>query len=364
MTQYVVKASDKFTLAETREKWCSLYSSLNNSNVFLDWFWIGPWLKQVSHLTPTKIEIYVDTKLVAMGFICFHTRRIAGLPIRQGYLNRTGKEEFDQIWIEFNDLLVSEENAAGATQALLGWCHSQRVDEWIIALTEHTNTWIEYPHFAHSIDTVEGYSVNLQPGFSHIDNYLRSISSNARSKIRRAHRYISETYGEVVINVQNEKIEEQDLANLMVLHKRRWSHTLSGSGFTNPHFVSFHKTLLTQPSAHSRVEILCFKAGNKLLGYLYNFITEKKVSFYLSAIDYFDDNNRFQPGLVMHSMAICHYAQKEMLTYDFMGGDNQYKRSLATEKYQLSFIKLHTISFKYYLLQTLRKLKSVLFKSH
>ncbi|MFC3094633.1 GNAT family N-acetyltransferase [Alteromonas sediminis] len=361
MTQYVVKAIDNFDSESIRHKWCALYDSLAETNAFLDWFWIGPWLKQVLHLKPLCIEIYLAEELVALGFVCFHTRRVAGLPIRQGYLNRTGKEDFDQIWIEFNDLLVAPCHREHATEAFLNWCCKQKhIDEWIIALTAQEDSWTNHPSFESCVDYVEGYSVKLEPTFSNIDNYLKSLSSNTRSKIRRARKYISEAYGEINMQVHAQGINETEWTALQRIHKARWAHTLVGSGFDNPHFVEFHEALLSTPSGTSCVEILTFKAGDKLLGYLYNFLNGSNVFFYLSAIDYFDDNNRFQPGLVMHSFAVSYYAEKGYLLYDFMGGDNQYKQSLACQKYQLCYITNRPENVKNRLINTLRKIKIIL----
>ena len=360
MSKYRLAATTVFDVADIERQWQQLYVQIPDTTVFLDWFWIGSWLRQVKPLNPTCIRIFQGESLIAMGFVCFHIRRVFGFPIKQGLLNRTGSQEFDQTWIEFNDLLVEPRHKNEATLTFLRWCKQQNIDEWIIALANSTQPWLDDSDFAPNVDVEAGYSKRLSADIALFENYVNTLSTNSRSKLRRAKRYLESEFGPIRFETTCGKIPAQQWQHLMRLHRERWQNDEMGSGFDNPHFVEFHEYLMKNPGQECGVETLSFYAGDKHLGYLYNLIQPDSVRFYLSAIDYFEKSNRYQPGLIMHAFAIAHYASLGKQLYDFMGGHNQYKNSLADTHYNLYFIKLSPKTLKNKCLQFLRTVRDKL----
>jgi hypothetical protein len=54
----------------------------------------------------------------------------------------------------------------------------------------------------------------------------------------------------------------------------------------------------------------------------------------------YEEDSRIKPGLVCHALALARYADEGALEYDFLAGDGQHKRSLATGTRTLTWTTL------------------------
>ncbi|MDC2890009.1 hypothetical protein [Psychrosphaera algicola] len=92
-------------------------------NIFLSWPWIDSWLS----LLKDQNDTYVITasnhnQCVGIGiFVEKHVTRHGFFKSKQWYLHRTGDDKLDQIWIEKNNFLVSDQNSRQITSAM--WQH-------------------------------------------------------------------------------------------------------------------------------------------------------------------------------------------------------------------------------------------------
>ncbi|MBO1256533.1 GNAT family N-acetyltransferase [Alteromonas sp. 5E99-2] len=358
MTEYSISVIDHVEFSSVEKKWVKLESDIDIENIFLSWFWIGNWLRQSQHLSPKLIEFKRENIVVGLAFFCTHTKRVSGIQIRQSYINKTGLFELDQPWIEFNDILIDEQHRQPCSQLFNEWLKEQDIDECVLSLTLKKDIWQNLPNVKTDIEAVPAYSVSLGKNTSTFDTYLAGLTKNTRSTLRRAMRYIEKQYGTVTIEPVKNTLSSDDWKQLSVWHKERWNDESQKSGFFNPQFIDFHQYLQQNPTENYRIETLIFNAGNIKLGYLYYMVGVTDIKFYLSAINYCDDNNRYQPGLVMHALAITHYSLIGYENYDFMGGDSQYKRSLSNRSYFLHCITLRPDSLRNSCYQALRKIKA------
>jgi CelD/BcsL family acetyltransferase involved in cellulose biosynthesis len=75
-------------------------------------------------------------------------------------------------------------------------------------------------------------------------------------------------------------------------------------------------------------QLLKASAGDRVIGYLYNFRLGNRVYSYQSGFD--DVDRRERPGVVAHALAIRHAFRSGAGVYDFMAGRNRSKESFAT----------------------------------
>tara|TARA_A200000159_G_scaffold144157_2_gene148887 strand:+ start:36672 stop:37751 length:1080 start_codon:yes stop_codon:yes gene_type:complete len=331
---------DNYTLDEVSSTLTSLENAIPSVPLFLSLFWLRPWLEQCKK-RPLWLTCRDNDRVVGSIFLSTSGYRLPKEPFGSGWFNKTGEAKQDQIWIEYNDILALPEYRQEAIRCLLDWCQTQSPQKWILEITDKPAEWLQHPAFSAEVMDIPAFRIKLTDVFSDYNAFLSQCSSNSRSRIRRAMKYMQQHYGELSLCSLGSQPDAVTLSNMMSLHRRKWGKTSEGSGFDNPYFVNFHKTLMANEQQHAcHCEVLAFYAGDLCLGYTYNLLNHDTVYFYLSAIEYAEESNRFQPGLIMHTLAIAYFAGKKFKTYDFMGGDSQYKRSLSNEEYSLTAIHL------------------------
>ena len=124
------------------------------------------------------------------------------------------------------------------------------------------------------------------------------------------------------------------LASLKPLHSARWQSLEKASGFDNPAFEPMLKELITGGVPSGVVDVLRISAGERRLGYLFNFAYRGVVMNYTSGFDYAEDQ-RLKPGLVSHLMAIEAADAAGAQSYKFLAGGGRYKDSLSTDSEEL-----------------------------
>lgn len=360
----------KDTIADIQQQWQILCLSQTHLAPFLEWPWIKTWLQQIMHcdiqekhtaVIPVVCYFYADIHLVGMTVLVCKQEDLMGLRFTQAFVLQTGQDKFDQPWIEFNDLLALPEYAEQCRKALPEYCfNTLQVDQFTIRSSAY-----DLPHWqtaSSDIADVEsslGYRKSLCIADSDLAHLLTQFSSNKRSQIKRALRYISETYGDISCHSYQGKHALTALPEVGVYHQARWQDSQYGSGFANPAFVDFH-TAYIRNAPPEQIEILAFTAGTQVLGYLYNFLSTDSVYFYLSGINYSDTNNKYKVGLVIHVLAMQYYAKRGKTTYDFMSGDASYKASLSDESYALHHTVLSHKHLKTQLFKTIHKVKTLI----
>lgn len=281
-----------------------------------------------------------------------------GIRIKTACLNQTGNSNDDQIWIEYNStfnrcsdenyfykLLFKELTLRGYHQVHFSMASSDIFQSEVIQRKGLSSF------------SVNGYSRTLDITTT-TDTILSDLSPNSRAKLRRSIKTLKLKFGEV--NIEHAlSLNDKDLffSELSVLHRNRWGHTSTGSGFDNKVFNQTMLSLLRQNPSYC--EILRVKAGATTLGYTLNLLHQNSVYFYCSGIDHTLSSNHIKPGYVLHLFAMEYYARKGYISYDFMGGESQYKRTLCSERTTFWTVDMPLKNLKGYLVRATRALKNL-----
>jgi hypothetical protein len=327
--------SDKNSVAS---KWQSLEHH-SKVNVFLSWQWISHWLDIVTDKI-FLIEAYHDDKVVGLGFFVEKTRKVFGcFSIKQWWLHRTGIQQQDQIWIEYNDFLLDKSCSISVREqmikavasfdpsvkeVIIGLSHSEKLDYF-------TNSFAQLNFLEASIVKTSGYFASLSCFKD--DYFSKVLSKNTRLQIFRSKK-ILQSQGALSFEVFSNPEKLIDLyPKIASIHIDKWQATNEGSGFVNPIFEGFHQSMAFT-NTNKMVQIAVLTLDEVELGYLVNFVYNNNVYFYLSALQKNPDN-KIKIGLTLHSEAIRYYTEQGIESYDFLGGDARYKKSLSNEKYSL-----------------------------
>lgn len=264
------------------------------------------------------------------------------LPIRVLALGQAVDDALDQPWIEQNGFLGGEpaDFSAHMGQLLDRLAAEQDWDELRLGGMSERDA-----QESMRLAGRAGLSVRLvieQPTFDvdledvrtrHGGDYLSALSANTRQQLRRSRRLAEQRFGTLQVDLAAST--EEALAWLdrtAPLHRARWagaSGESSESGFDNPAFVAFHRRLISHGFDAGAIEYLHVRAGDTTLAYLYNFVADNRVQFYLSGVDHRIDP-ALRPGLLAHWAAIERAFAAGRASYDFLAGDARYKRSLST----------------------------------
>jgi len=335
--------------ATLRHEWLELEKRADPT-VFLSWQWLGHWLC-VYEPHAFVLRVTEDERLVGMGLVVESEERRHGLlKSRCLRLHQTGHKLLDQIWIEYNGFLAERGREDDVAKACLRYlCDAMpEWDEFIVGAIDadeadrYANITGLHKHVRWEAPC---FGVDLSELRRSGERYLDTLSRNTRYQINRCHR-LYETRGEVVLE-RPDSVEEALAVfdRIGPKHLERWGAGPDQSGFANPDFVRFHREMIRVQWPEGGVDLVSVRVGGQEVASFYNLIYQQTVYFYLGGM-VLEDDNRFKPGLLGHSLCIEDYRHHGFHYYDFMGGAERYKENLGTAHRQLVQISLQRPRFK------------------
>ncbi len=210
--------------------------------------------------------------------------------------------------IEHNGILTAPDHEKAVLDALIGWFAGLRreADELYLsgslrplpeaALTAHRLMCSEFarPCYSVELDRLTASDGALDP----------VLSANARQQLRRAFRRF-EAQGPLGLREAASEAEAQDwFTGLKSLHCASWARRGIAHSFSREFFEPFHRRLIERSFAEGAVQLVEARAGERVIGYLYNFRRGGRLYAYQSG--FADADPRERPGAVTHALAIRH----------------------------------------------------------
>jgi CelD/BcsL family acetyltransferase involved in cellulose biosynthesis len=333
------------------ERWRELEARADAS-FFQTWSWIGC-LCAERYDDPVLLEARRDGRTVALGL--FNRRR--GWPFYTLWLHETGDKSRDSIFIEHNGLLFDatsqEAGAAGAADTLLAACLTAARRDPLPGSglgRRLVLSGVDATHLraAGAIGAVFRLTTRVAPaldltalrrdGLGHED----VLSANTRAQLGRSLRSYA-ALGKLAIRRAADGVEAHNyLDELASLHQATWQRRGRAGAFAEPHFARFHHALIDRALPRGEIELWRITAGPVVLGYLYNLQHRGRVLAYQSGFDYALADHRAKPGLTCHHLAIEQGLAENRECYDFMAGDDRYKRSFSNTSGTLYWLAVGT----------------------
>jgi CelD/BcsL family acetyltransferase involved in cellulose biosynthesis len=302
---------------------------------FTSWQWIGTLLATVPPASRPKLlrgRAYGQTVALALLGDSDRRRRHGLVRSRGLHLNETGDSRFDSLTIEHNGILALPDWEPSVWDGLIEWFASLsgEADELYIsgslrplpaAATQRCGlvcTKHVLPSYSLDLSRLEQSGGELYP----------VLSANARQQLRRALRRL-ERFGPLQLREAETEAEALGFfASMKALHCSSWERRGKPHSFTGAFFEQFHRRLIERSFAEGGIQLLRASAGERIIGYLYNFRLGNRIYAYQSGFD--DADRRERPGIVTHALAIRHAFRSGVRVYDFMAGRNRLKESFAT----------------------------------
>jgi CelD/BcsL family acetyltransferase involved in cellulose biosynthesis len=347
------------------EVWRALEPA-TDASFFQSWGWIGCWLHHVPPDRPPRAAMATKGgEVVGLGvFVPCRERAQRIVAARTLRLHESGDPRLDTLCIEHNGLLADRAHVPVVWAAILAALIRERGwDELVLGGLE-ARTAAACIEAARSLDL--GIVVRQRRSSASLDleGLRRSgrvfadvLSRNTRQQLARSRR-LYEAIGPLRLRTAQSAKEALDMLDrLKVWHQRTWQRRGRPGCFASPAFEAFHRDLIRNQFGHGEIRLLCASAGERPLGYLYNFAKANRIYAYQSGFDYAADG-RLKPGLVSHALAIEQALRDGFAVYDFLAGANRLKASFASDWDDMVWLALQRRSARSWLDHRVAALKA------
>ena len=299
---------------ELGSRWRALEERTNGS-FFQSWTWVGC-LAEERFTDPVLVEAIEDGRTVALALFN-RVRRWIGPSVL--YLSESGTPKLDCPYVEQNGVLAE----AGRERELTTLCLGAVASRYELVLSGMG----EAPPGA----LIERSQAVLRATGS---DYLSTRSANTRQQIRRSDRFYQQTAPMVVERAESVPSAHRLLDEMAALHQATWTARGRPGSFAEPFFLRFHRTLIESGFPRGEISLIKISSSETTIGILYNFVHRGQSLAYQSGFAYQDKTSPAKPGLTCHAMAIQIALDGGLEVYDFLAGDDRYKRSLADRSHQ------------------------------
>jgi CelD/BcsL family acetyltransferase involved in cellulose biosynthesis len=334
MTRITLAAVDDWEAVGAR--WREL-EAIADCSFFQSWTWVGCQVAQ-RFSDALLLEARDGDRTLALALL---NRRRGGLFGTRRWLQETGEPSFDDVFTEHNGVLVARGHEALRTACLraarggfAGTLVVSGVGDAELAAARASGGAVVVRQ------TRPAPFVDLAALRQRGGDYLGSLHPNARYQLRRSARRYGEAGPLRAVRAETLETALGFLAELMALHQATWLRRGRPGAFANPRFTAFHQALIDRGLPRGEIDLWQVSAGAQVAGYLYNFRHRNVASSYQSGFDYVAADTHQKPGLTCHHLAIEACLALGVERYDFLAGDDRYKRSLASDVATLNWLEI------------------------
>ncbi|HEY8609794.1 MAG TPA: GNAT family N-acetyltransferase [Roseomonas sp.] len=313
-------------------EWRALEAEAGDHGFFRSWSWVGC-LAEERFPDPVLLRARRDGRLVGLALLNRRRGRLA--------LGESGDPTLDAPFVEHNGPLLARGEGVEALAFMMGTA--------LKGAGRLRLSGVE-PRLLDAASTAGGMVLRRQDRVAPLvdleavratgGDYLAALSANARQQLRRsARRHVAR--GDLSLERAGSVAEALDWLDAMIaLHGAAWRARGRPGAFANPFMPRFHRALITGAFPRGEVDMLRASAGGRPFGYLYNFRLGGRIFAYQSGFDYALADAQTKPGLTCHHLAIERALAAGDRSYDFLAGDDRYKRSLANATATLAWAEI------------------------
>lgn len=344
-----VRLCDLPPLDRLEVEWRELQAR-GQGSFFTSWDWIGPWLACLPPDCPPRLvrAQHDDGHLAGLAIVVERRhRRFGFLPVRAWHLHETGRADCDALTIEYNGCLTAAPGAGTIEQAMLLALMegSSAPDELRVSGANALPAALPATLQMRSIPHLSFY-VDLEAIRASGKDYLGFLKQRQRYLVRKSLKRLGEPEPLRLEPARTPEQARHFLAEMMRLHTSYWAAKGEPGAFGSEFQRRFHTLMVERGVPSGAVALLAAMRGVQVIGYFYYFCHGGWVHYYQSGIDYDQLDGSESPGLAAHALAIEHFRAAGFQVYDFMTGDLQYKRTLATHDMPLHWLVLQQCNAK------------------
>lgn len=316
---------------------------------FTSWHWVSTWLDTLpAAVRPLVFRASRGGRTHALGLLVEAPEHGAARWFGRSswHLQETGAPDLDEITIEYGGLLAAEADLAAAYRALLR-ALGQRSSDWrrlripTSAQGEAIAAGLPAGMEALSVRARSCFRVDLAAVRAAPGGYPGVLGRSTRAMVRQTVRAYASLGPLVAETARDPTTALAWFDELERLHTRSWNARGEGGSFAHPFFGRFHRALLARAAGDGFARVVRVGAGAGLVGYLYNLAWRGTVFYYNAGLNYGLLPRGDRPGIAALHAAIEAAAGGGEDVFDFLAGEQDYKRRLAT-----GAVALHSIDVR------------------
>ena len=297
---------------------------------FQSWTWVGCLVAE-RFPDPILVEVTEGGRTVALALFNRVRRRFGPAVL---HLGASGTSELDCPYVEQNGVL----SEAGRETELTAFCLHTVASRYDLSLPG-----IDEPGLMTLRRVARLVRVTRSQPSPFVDlaalrlsgqDYLGSRSANTRQQIRRSDR-LYERRGTIAVELAGTVAAGHAMLDEMAeLHQAAWGARGRPGAFARPFFGRFHHALIATALPRGEAVLIKVTCNTTTIGIVYNFLFRRRMLSYQSGFAYDGRDSHAKPGLTCHARAIEVALRDGDDVYDFLAGDDRYKRSLADSAHQ------------------------------
>ncbi len=320
---------------EERTQWNQAAERSIDNNIFLSWEWISTWWKHFGEKRRFFLIAITDrNNILAAAPLMLSTHSILGLTLTK--LQFVGSPDSD-----YHSFLLTQGNQQLAMN-MIKYAH-RRVPELDI---------IELREIPETSETAKllGNAPNMPCRFErrsrstcpcvhlpgNYEEYFAGLSSNLRASLRASERKLMKNFKVAFRIVGDPDATEKAMRTMFELHEKRRAAQKQDSAFMRQKTRDFHLEVAKTFADRGWLVLAFLTLDEEPVAALYAFKYANKLHYYQSGFDprYY----RYGVLQLLHNYLIRHCIANGLSEYDFMRGNEPYKRRWnAVERTNLEF---------------------------
>jgi len=311
-------------------EWDALVSASPVSTPFLSWPWIGAWLETLGLEADLEVVVArdpIDGRLIGIAPFFVETRRRLGVGFRSLRLIGSGPAAPDHL-----DMPIAAPDPAPVAAAL--WQAVNRSRRWDFVDLDGVASggWLAGILLRRRSDRAiaEQIPAPFLPLEGGWDAVQRRFGSNHRQNLGRYRRKLDRDAAEPLTEriVVHPTDLEATMDRLIAMHQTiRTSHGDPGA-FATPALEDFQRAAARRMLAAGRLRLWRLDVGSTTIAAIECFRFGDTVSFYTTGFD--PSWAAYGPGRAVMARAIRGAVDEGAAEFDFLRGDESYKRSWGT----------------------------------
>ena len=335
-------------LENLKNEWNVLLQASQNNNVFLTYDWIYLWVKYFVNSKKRRNRLFIVCIYDENGKI----EAIAPFFIKKFFVFFNVLMFISYDFSDYLDIIIDKQtNQENIVTNIFNTIKESNIANIIFlkqiseSLLEIINKNKQLKYFIKYKESGDSYYINLPDG---IDEYMKQFNSKQRynilSRIEKAKKN-SIKY----INSENIDFPLLDLFidKFFKLHQKRWNEKGHGGVFQNSKIKSFFKEVFVSLFKNNILALSFLKYNNEFISAAVCFDYDGKRQVYLPGFD--TKYSNLYPGIVLTYYNINEAIGKKYLEFDFLKGDEDYKKRFLGIKRKNYKLYLYKNKFFFYI---------------